>query len=163
MELLLRSVHSLRIAGLIAALIGVRHLSAQVTAADSDAIAITIARSLLLDLRAPETHHAPVRFASATGSEAWVSRVVAFIRREAPEVLADSGVRVASGFRFADVAISERSVVVHGSFSSCDPGRSGLNAWSLSIEMVMPRQSTGWEPNRPRPLVISDGHCGAKP
>ncbi len=153
----------LRLEGLSVLVAGHR-ASAQVTATDSDAVATGIAKSLLLDLRAVPSYHAPVRF--ATGSNAsmapWVSRVVALVGRESPGVLADSGVRSASTFVFSDVSIVGQKVVVHGAFASCDPGRSGLNFWSLAIEIEMSRQGSGWEPKFPRSLDISDGICSVK-
>jgi len=93
----------------------------------------------------------------------WVSRVAALLRREAPEVLADSGVRSASTFVFGDVSLSSQLVVVHGSFNSCDPGRSGMNFSSLAVQIDMQRAGDDWAPMRPRPLSIGDGFCARKP
>ncbi len=144
---------------------------AQVIAADSQAIAVVIARSLSPEiekklgpdgrvaLEARQMFGPGIDTTAMDSTSTWFKLIRAQVRTLLPNVVADSVTQLMLLLRLSTVQLSDTQVVLRGLFTRCDPRPGPMARWVHTFVLTLDRVNSQWQPGKPQFSGVADTSC----
>lgn len=126
---------------------------------DSAAVAVAIAKSIVLDMNTRGDHRGPVFITTSADSLApWRVRIVDAIRQADPKQLLTKPIRLGLQLELRGVTVTDEVIQVQGEYSKC-VSASTWNYWGHDVQFVIPRAGGAWQPQSALIRRMGDGRC----
>jgi len=126
---------------------------------DSAAVAVAIAKSIVLDMNTRGDHRGPVFITTSADSLApWRVRIVEAIRQADPRQLLTKPIRLGLLLELQQITVADDAIRVQAEYTKC-VSASTWNYWGHDVQFVIPRAGGEWQPQSALIRRMGDVRC----